>query len=54
MPDLSQLTRGKFTVVIKAWLITFISLWISSPFIRKGVAFMLWQLYDLFIGKQIP
>jgi len=51
MQDLLHLTKEQLRDELFAWITILAMTWIGSSWICKAVAALLWQLYDLFIGK---
>lgn len=50
MLDLPILTKEKFVVNFLVWAALVSAIWACSAWIRKAIAGMLWELYDIFIG----
>lgn len=51
MPDFLQLTKDRLLPELLVWVTIIALMWIGNPWIRKAVAALFWQWYDLFIGK---
>ena len=51
MPDFLQLTKDRLLPELLVWVTLIAAMWLSNSWMRKAVAALLWQWYDLFIGK---